>query len=47
VLAELAADPGQRARLGGAAEVDVRTRFARPRLLEEVQALYDRLLAGT
>jgi glycosyltransferase involved in cell wall biosynthesis len=47
VLAELAADPGQRARLGGRAAIDVRTRFARPRLLEEVQALYDRLLAGT
>jgi D-inositol-3-phosphate glycosyltransferase len=44
VLAELAADPGQRARLGAAAAVDVRGRFARPRLLDEVQALYDRLL---
>ena len=32
------------ARLGAAAAVDVRGRFARPRLLDEVQALYDRLL---
>jgi glycosyltransferase involved in cell wall biosynthesis len=44
VVAELAGDAGQRARLGAAAAVDVRARFARPRLLEEVQALYDRLL---
>jgi glycosyltransferase involved in cell wall biosynthesis len=47
VLAELADDAEQRARLGAAAAVDVRARFARPQLLEEVQALYDRLLAGT
>jgi hypothetical protein len=46
-LGRLASDPAQRARLGGAAAIDVRTRFARPRLLDEVQALYDRLLAGT
>ena len=46
VLAELAADAGQRARLGAAAAVDVSARFARPRLLAEVQALYDRLLDG-
>jgi glycosyltransferase involved in cell wall biosynthesis len=45
VLAELAGDPGQGARLGAAAAVDVRARFARSRLLDEVQALYDRLLA--
>jgi glycosyltransferase involved in cell wall biosynthesis len=45
VLAELAADPGQAARLGAAAAVDVRARFGRPRLLDEIQALYDRLLA--
>lgn len=45
VLAELAADPGQAARLGAAAAVDVRARFGCPRLLAEVQALYDRLLA--
>jgi glycosyltransferase involved in cell wall biosynthesis len=46
VLAELAGDAGQRARLGAAAAVDVSARFARPRLLAEVQALYDRLLDG-
>jgi glycosyltransferase involved in cell wall biosynthesis len=46
VLGELAADPAQRERLGAAAAADVRARFARPRLLAEVQALYDRLLAG-
>jgi glycosyltransferase involved in cell wall biosynthesis len=45
VLAELASDPGQGARLGAAAAVDVHARFALPRLLDEVQALYDRLLA--
>jgi glycosyltransferase involved in cell wall biosynthesis len=44
VLAELAGDAEQRARLGAAAAVDVRARFACPRLLDEVQALYDRLL---
>jgi glycosyltransferase involved in cell wall biosynthesis len=44
VLAELAADPGQAARLGAAAAIDVRARFGCPRLLDEVQALYDRLL---
>ena len=36
--------PSQGARLGAAAAVDVRARFARPRLLDAVQALYDRLL---
>ena len=46
MLAELANDPGQRARLGAAAALDVRARFAHPRLLGEVQALYDCLLAG-
>jgi glycosyltransferase involved in cell wall biosynthesis len=45
VLAELAGDAAQGARLGAAAAVDVPARFARPRLLDEVQALYDRLLA--
>jgi glycosyltransferase involved in cell wall biosynthesis len=45
VLAELAGDAGQRARLGAAAALDVRARFARQRLLDDVQALYDRLLA--
>jgi glycosyltransferase involved in cell wall biosynthesis len=44
VLAELADDPRQRARLGAAAAADVRARFAPERLLAEVQALYDRLL---
>jgi hypothetical protein len=44
VLGELAADPAQRERLGAAAAADVRARFARPRLLEGVQALYDRLV---
>jgi glycosyltransferase involved in cell wall biosynthesis len=44
VLAELAGDPEQRARLGAAAAADVRARFARERLLAEVQSLYDRLL---
>jgi glycosyltransferase involved in cell wall biosynthesis len=46
VLGELAGDPAQRERLGAAAASDVRARFARPRLLGEVQALYDRLLSG-
>ena len=44
VLAELAADPDQRARLGGAAAADVRERFSPARLLERVQGLYDRLV---
>jgi glycosyltransferase involved in cell wall biosynthesis len=44
VLAELADDEPQRARLGAAAARDVRARFAPERLLAEVQALYDRLL---
>jgi len=44
VLAELAADPAQRARLGAAAASDVRERFSRVRLLEQTQALYDELL---
>jgi glycosyltransferase involved in cell wall biosynthesis len=44
-LAELAVDPERRARLGAAAAADVRARFAPERLLERVQALYDRLLA--
>ncbi len=45
VLGELAADPGQRERLGTAAAADVRARFARERLLDEIQALYDGLVA--
>jgi glycosyltransferase involved in cell wall biosynthesis len=46
VLGELACDPAQRERLGAAAAADVSARFARPRLLEDVHALYDRLLSG-
>ena len=38
--------PGQRERLGAAAAADVRARFARERLLAEVQALYDGLLSA-
>jgi glycosyltransferase involved in cell wall biosynthesis len=45
VVAELAGDPAQRDRLGAAAAADVRARFAGPRLLDGVQALYDRLLS--
>ncbi|MDQ6750974.1 MAG: glycosyltransferase family 4 protein [Actinomycetota bacterium] len=45
VLAELAADPRARERLGAAAAVDVRRRFSSTRLLEATQALYDRVLA--
>jgi glycosyltransferase involved in cell wall biosynthesis len=45
-LAVLAADPERRARMGAAAAADVRERFAPERLLERVQALYDRLLTG-
>jgi glycosyltransferase involved in cell wall biosynthesis len=46
VLAELAADPPQRERLGAAAAADVAHRFSVARLLERTQALYDELLAG-
>jgi glycosyltransferase involved in cell wall biosynthesis len=42
-LAELRADPARRAALGAAAAVDVRERFSADRLLDGVQALYDRL----
>jgi glycosyltransferase involved in cell wall biosynthesis len=42
-LAALRADPAARERLGAAAADDVRTRFAAARMLDEVQALYDRL----
>jgi glycosyltransferase involved in cell wall biosynthesis len=41
VLAELMADPAQRARLGAAAAADVPERFSEARLLEATQALYD------
>jgi glycosyltransferase involved in cell wall biosynthesis len=44
VLAELASDPAQRARLGAAAAAHVPARFARERLLAGVHGLYDRLL---
>jgi glycosyltransferase involved in cell wall biosynthesis len=43
-LAELAADPDRRARLGAAAAADVADRFSVTRLLDRVQALYDELL---
>jgi glycosyltransferase involved in cell wall biosynthesis len=45
VLAELAADPAQRARLGAAAAGDVRERFSTSWLLERMQALYDEVIA--
>jgi glycosyltransferase involved in cell wall biosynthesis len=45
VLAELAADPAGRERLGAAAAADVPARFSRDRLRAGVHALYDRLLA--
>ena len=44
VAAELLDDPVQRSRLGVAASVDVRERFAPARLLESVQTLYDSVL---
>jgi glycosyltransferase involved in cell wall biosynthesis len=43
-VAALADDPARRERLGAAAAEDVRERFAPARMLDEVQALYDRLL---
>jgi glycosyltransferase involved in cell wall biosynthesis len=43
-LAELAADPPQRERLGAAAAADVADRFSVTRLLERTQALYDEVL---
>jgi glycosyltransferase involved in cell wall biosynthesis len=45
VLAELAADPAQRARLAAAAAAEIPQRFSRERLLAQVHALYDRLLS--
>jgi glycosyltransferase involved in cell wall biosynthesis len=45
-LRALADDPATRRRLGAAAAADVRVRFARERMLGEVQALYERVLAG-
>ena len=44
--AELLDDPAERERLGAAASLDVRERFSERLLLEEVQGLYDSLLAG-
>jgi glycosyltransferase involved in cell wall biosynthesis len=44
-LADLAADPDRRARLGAAAATDVADRFSVTRLLDRVQSLYDELLA--
>lgn len=43
-IAQLRADPEQRARLGAAAAADVRERFAPSRMLTRTQALYDDLL---
>ena len=45
-LAALRDDPERRERLGAAARLDVRERFAPERLLERVQALYDRVLSS-
>jgi glycosyltransferase involved in cell wall biosynthesis len=45
-LRALADDPETARRLGAAAAEDVRERFALPRMLAEVQDLYERLLAG-
>jgi glycosyltransferase involved in cell wall biosynthesis len=44
-IAQLAAAPAERERLGAAAARDVARRFATGRMLGEIQALYDRLLA--
>ena len=43
-LARLRADPALRERLGAAAAADVRERFAPERLLDRMQALYDKLV---
>ena len=45
-LAALRDHRERRERLGAAARVDVRERFAPERLLERVQALYDRVLSS-
>lgn len=42
-LARLAAEPALARRLGQAAAADARERFALPRMLDEVQALYERV----
>jgi glycosyltransferase involved in cell wall biosynthesis len=44
-IADLAGDPARRKRLARAAASDVALRFSRERMLDEVQRLYDRLLA--
>lgn len=44
-LAALVDDPARRAALGEAAFADVRERFSTARMLDEIQALYDELLA--
>ena len=44
VLEDLASDPALAQRLGAAAAADARERFALPRMLDEVQAVYERLL---
>jgi len=45
-LRALADDPGQAAELGTQAAHDVRSRFALPRMLREVQAVYAQLAGG-
>ncbi|MEJ7798607.1 MAG: glycosyltransferase family 4 protein [Solirubrobacteraceae bacterium] len=45
VLARLRSDPAQRERLGAAAALDVRARFAPEQLLARTQALYDEVIA--
>ncbi len=45
-LAQLRADPAARERLGAAAAITMRERFAPERLLTQTQALYDGLLAA-
>ncbi len=46
-LAELHADRATRERFGAAAAADVRARFSAARMLEQAQALYDRLMSGS
>jgi glycosyltransferase involved in cell wall biosynthesis len=46
VLAELAADPAQRERLGAAAAADVADRFSVAGLLDRTQSLYDEVLGA-
>jgi glycosyltransferase involved in cell wall biosynthesis len=45
-LVRLAADPGERARMGADARLAVGDRYAIPRLVSDVDALYRRLLEG-